>query len=362
VTPAAAAPAATLDVTVVLPVRNEGAHIDGILGDLLAQEFPHDRVEILVVDGQSTDDTRARVEAVAAIDGRVRLLDNPRRLSSAARAIGARAARGRFVAYVDGHCRVESRTLLADMVAIFERTGADCLARPQPLVPTGGGAVAQAIALARTSPFGHSTRSEIFDEGGRDEPRRVSPVSSGAMYRREVFDRVGHFDASFDACEDVEFNTRVEQAGLVSFTSPRLAVRYEPRRTFAALFRQMRRYGLGRGRLHRKHPSSFTIESLIPAAFVLGLLPLAASPWLPRALSIPLMTAYGLYALLAILFAIVAAAKTRIALVPLVALAFPVIHTGLGVGYVRGVLARRRPSAAEIPSEAAESESARIPL
>ena len=114
---------------------------------------------------------------VAKIDPRVRLLSNPRRLSSAARVIGAAAARGEFVAFVDGHCRIPSQTLASDMVALFQASGAQCLARPQPLDPAGGGILARAIAAARHSPFGHSTKSEIFGaaEGA------VSPISSGAM-------------------------------------------------------------------------------------------------------------------------------------------------------------------------------------
>lgn len=337
-----AAPSVPLDVTVVLPVRNEGAHLDAILGDLLRQDFPRERMEILVVDGRSTDDSRERVRRLAAGDPRIRLLDNPRRLSSAARALGATAARGRYVAYVDGHCRIDSPALLSDMVALFERTGADCLARPQPLVPSDPGRVARAIAAARTSPFGHSTKSEIFC----DREAEVSPVSSGAMYRREVFATVGPYDPAFDACEDVELNWRVKAAGLRSFSSPRLAVRYEPRRTFRALFRQMGRYGLGRARLHRKFPQAFTLESAIPPAFVLGLPVLAASPLLPRTLALVVVAGYALYALLALLFSARAAARANaLPLLPLVAWAFPTIHAGLGIGYLRGLLAPR-PSAA----------------
>src|SRR5438046_2854788 len=149
-------------VTVVVPIRNEAEGIDLVLGDLLAQQPPEGGFEVLVVDGLSSDGTRERGETLAARDPRVRLLDNPRRLSSAARRLGTREARGEYVLFVDGHCRVRSRTLLVDLVALFRRTNADCLARPQPLVPRGDGILERAIAAARTSPFGHSTSSEIF--------------------------------------------------------------------------------------------------------------------------------------------------------------------------------------------------------
>ncbi len=334
-------------LTVVLPVRNEGAHIERILADLRDQDIEARKVEILVVDGRSTDDTRERVRAVAAEDPRVRLLDNPLQLSSGARAVGAGEARGTYVAYVDGHCRIPSRTLLSDMVALFEASGADCLARPQPLVAGAGGRRARAIAAARHSPFGHSTRSEIF--GATEGP--VSPVSSGAMYRRTVFDRVGNFDTAFDACEDVEFNYRVEQAGLLSWSSPKLAVAYEPRGTYRGLWRQMERYGLGRARLHRKHPEAFSLESLVPAGFLLGLPVLAAAPWIGFPLAWVPVGLYALYVLLALLFAARAARSAGWALLPLIALAFPVLHAGLGFGYLRGRLGRmprsKTPSAAD---------------
>ena len=74
----------SIDLTVVLPVRNEGPHIEGILEDLLDQELGDLAMEVLVVDGESDDDTVARAEAVDRRDDRVRVLTNPRRLSSAA--------------------------------------------------------------------------------------------------------------------------------------------------------------------------------------------------------------------------------------------------------------------------------------
>jgi succinoglycan biosynthesis protein ExoA len=331
-------------VTVVLPVRNEGEAIEAVLSDLLAQDFDPERLEVLVVDGASTDDTKARAQAVSERDPRVRVLDNPARLSSAARAAGAAAARGRFVAYVDGHCRVRSRAWLRDMDELFERTGAACLARPQPLVASKGGAVARAIVAARTSPFGHGLGSEIY--GDREGP--ASPVSSGAAYRREVFERVGTFDAAFDACEDVEFNWRVWKAGLPCVTSPRLAVEYEARRGYGALFRQMRRYGIGRARLAKKHPGSLSLATLVPLLFTLGVNALAlvavlvatgappAGAW--ATLLAVLSGVYALYLLLALGFALAASRGPARASAPLVALAFPVIHLGLGTGIVSGLL------------------------
>jgi succinoglycan biosynthesis protein ExoA len=179
-------------------------------------------------------------------------------------------------------------------------------------------------------------------------------VSSGAMYRKEVFDRVGTFDPAFDACEDVEFNWRVERAGLACVTSPRLAVEYEARRGYGALFRQMRRYGIGRARLAKKHAGATSFGQLVPLLFTLGLNVLlllwivrGSIPEAPRALAVlaVLVTAlYALYVVLALGFALAASLRPvsgrrpGIALAPLIALAFPVIHLGLGTGTASGLL------------------------
>ena len=161
------------------------------------------------------------------------------------------------------------------------------------------------------------------------------------MYRREVFDRVGNFDRSFDACEDVEFNYRCSQAGLTCWTSPKLAIAYEPRRSLRGLWKQLGRYGLGRARLHRKHPASFSWESLVPAAFVAGI-PVAIAAWLllPAPWRFVPAALYALYAVLTLVFSLRAAARHGTGLLPALLIVFPTIHAALGTGYLKGWLTR----------------------
>ncbi len=117
-------------------------------------------------------------------------------------------------------------------------------------------------------------------------------------------------------------------------------MRYEPRRTFLALWRQMARYGVGRARLHRKYPDEFTVETLIPVGFFAGLVVLAASPWIPSPWRWIVVAPYALYALLALASAAIAVRGQGKALLPRIAFAFPVIHAGLGYGYLKGLFSR----------------------
>jgi succinoglycan biosynthesis protein ExoA len=254
-------------VSVIVPVRNEAAYIGRTLDALLRQDYPADRFEILVADGRSTDATPAIVREWQRDYPQLRLLDNPRRWSSAGRNRAIRLARGEIIVVIDGHCEVPRNDYLRRLVAAFARSGADCIGRPQPLDIAGATPLQQAIALARSSWLGHHPASHVYSA----REQMVRPQSVAVAYRREVFDAIGLFDESFDACEDVEFNHRADRAGLRCFFTPQVAVSYHPRSSLAGLFRQMVRYGRGRLRLLRKHPDTFSLASLAPGVFVLGL-------------------------------------------------------------------------------------------
>jgi glycosyltransferase involved in cell wall biosynthesis len=256
-------------ISVVIPVRNEQAHLGALLEDLLDQDYSLDRYEILVADGCSTDSTAAVVERYrrrALV--RIALVSNPARLSSAGRNAGVYASQGDLIVFIDGHCRIPSRTLLRDTARLMAVTGADCLCRPQPLTAPGNTWFQDVVAHTRASLLGHGRDSTIYATGYAGP---VNPTSSGASYRRSVFERVGMYDEQFDACEDVEFNHRVLRAGLCSYFSSRLEIYYRPRSSLPALFQQVVRYGRGRFRFLLKHPDARSVSQFVPAAWVVGL-------------------------------------------------------------------------------------------
>jgi succinoglycan biosynthesis protein ExoA len=169
---------------------------------------------------------------------------------------------------VDGHCELENRSLLKNISAAFQRSGADCLGRPQPLEISEATPMQQAIALVRSSRLGHHPQSFIYANRECFAPAQSVAVA----YRREVFEKVGYFDERFDACEDVELNHRIDKAGLKCFFTPSIRVRYYPRSSLRGLFHQLVRYGRGRVGLLHKHPESFALSSFLPALFLLGTL------------------------------------------------------------------------------------------
>jgi polysaccharide deacetylase family protein (PEP-CTERM system associated) len=324
-------------VTVVVPVRNEEKFLEATLQSLLVQNYPSDRYEIIVADGQSEDGTVAVVERLQVEHSNLRLLFNPRRLSSAARNLGIRLGRGEYILVVDGHCEIRNPDYLRQMVEVFERHGVESVGRPQPLDVTGASAVQRAIALARSSRLGHNPGSFIYSaEGGL-----VPPQSVAIAYRRDVFERIGYFDELFDACEDVEFNTRLDAAGGKCFFDPRLEIKYHPRASLRGLLTQMLRYGRGRARLLLKHPQTLSVPPLVPAAFLAAL----AASFALGLIAPPFATLFCVivltYAAAIMTAAVLLAARGE---TPELAPILPAVYTSIHVGAGSGVLAELGPA------------------
>jgi succinoglycan biosynthesis protein ExoA len=261
-------------------------------------------------------------------------LSNPRRLSSAARNVGVRNARGDVVVIVDGHCELDGQ-YLSRLASAFQRSGADCIGRPQPLDISSASTLQRAIAAARSSRLGHHPDSFIYSSAEGFVPAKSVAVA----YRCSVFDAVGYFDETFDACEDVELNHRIDRAGLRCFFTPQVAVCYAPRATLGGLFRQLVRYGRGRVRLARKHPETFSWGLLPPTLLAVGLLvglPIAlVSNWL----AVVYVAALAIYA------AVVLAASAslvfrlrRLRLLFALPLVFFTVHVASGIGILLTLL------------------------
>jgi succinoglycan biosynthesis protein ExoA len=330
----------TLFVSVIVPVRNEARFIERTLQQLASQDYDREKFEIIVVDGESTDGTPALVERFASVHGNIRLIANPKRLSSAARNVAVREARGDVMLLVDGHCELAGKQCLRDLAEAFQRSGADCLGRPQPQDISNPTPLQRAIAAARSSRLGHHPDSYIYSS-----VERIVPAKSVAVaYRREVFEKIGGFDERFDACEDVEFNHRVDSAGLLCFFTPRIAAHYAPRGSLRGLFRQLFRYGRGRVRLGRKHPDTMSLKTLLPALFVLGCILGLCLAWTSVWLTVAYAVALASYFLLILTGSVIAAIRRRdIGMLPWLPPVFATIHFGAGAGLLwEAILGLRR--------------------
>ncbi len=310
-----------MKVSVIIPVYNEARHIVACLDALRQQTLPAAAFEVIVVDGGSTDDTRALAQQARGwTDGHLRVLDNPQRTTASGLNLGLDAARGEIIARVDGHSVVPP-DYLAEL----------CATLADPAVWAAGAAVTNADPSPRAVSVWAALTS-WFGCGGSPyrQPGAVRDVESvqAAAYRREVFDRVGRFDETMLYAEDDEFNFRVRQAGGRIVLRGDLTFGYFPRTTYAGLARQLFNYGRGRVRMLRKAGRRPRLKHLLPVAWLL-LQPLV----LVTPLSLLWLAAWAVYLCLLVL-----ADPPR--LLPAL-LIYPLLHCSYGAGMLRQFCARR---------------------
>ncbi len=344
-----------IGISIIIPVRNEEKFIESTLRSLLNQEYPPDKFEIIVIDGLSTDQTPVIVNSLISEypNNHLKLVNNPRKLSSSARNLGVSHARFEYVLIVDGHVYVPNNKLLISASELALKSGAKVLGRPQPLNPPDIDDFQKHVAFSRESPLAHSTESYIYSnyEGF------TSPISIGVMYRKAIFQEYEGFDETFDAAEDLEFNYRLELNGLKCFTSPRLAVKYYPRSTIPSLFKQMIRYGVGRAKFIRKHFERFTIELLIPPVFFLAVL-LTIPACLISTFTRWLWVIGGMsYVLLVLGEGIRLQKKNDFGNFLRYASIIFTVHLGLGWGFIKGLITTLSPNKTNENIKTRESES-----
>jgi len=318
-------------VSIIMPIRNEERAIARVLKCLLAQDYPHDRMEIIVADGMSTDGTRGIVSAAAACDSRVRLLDNPRRIMPSGFNFGLKAARGDIIIMMGGHTEI-ARDYVSTSAALLQKGLADCVGGPIRTVGETG--VAQAISLAMSSRFGVGGSAFRI---GCCERKYVDTVAFGA-YTRAIMERAGPLDEELVHAQDDEFNYRLRKLGGKILITPELHSQYTSRSSMPSLWRQYFHYGYWKVRILQKHPRQMQLRQFVPAVFVLSILASLILAVVRPAIGTGMMLLLGgSYLLTMLCVSMSLAFRSEWRLAPVLALSFPVLHLSYGSGFLVGL-------------------------
>ncbi|MFZ5447038.1 MAG: glycosyltransferase family 2 protein [Thermodesulfobacteriota bacterium] len=330
-------------VSIIMPIRNEANYIARSLGSVLAQDYPPERMEILVADGMSEDATRHMIDktiremGIAAAGGQhekanpvlpvVQVLDNPGRIVPTGFNLALKHARGEIIIRVDGHCEIQP-DYVRRCVELLLQTGADNVGGLQ--AAGAKDSVGKAISLATSSPFGVGGAKFHY----ATQPGWVDTVYLGA-YRREVFERLGGFDEELVRNQDDEFNFRLIQSGGKIWLDPSLKTVYYSRASFGKLWRQYFQYGFYKVRVIQKRRAVASWRHLVPAGFVLGLgvtmllgLATGNQRWV--------FTITGPY-LIANLTASLWTTKKDWRFLPLLSLSYLILHLSYGAGFLWGL-------------------------
>lgn len=255
-----------IEISIVLPIRNEETHIRACMESILAQDYPTDRIEILAVDGMSDDRTREILAEIQQSNPQIRILDNPERIVTHAVNIGIQNAQGLYIARMDAHATYAPDYLSACM-NVMKETGADNVGGPAVPIPGAETSVARAIMLAHLSPFGLGGASFR----NPDASGYVKTVWPG-FFKKEIFDRIGLLNPVLTRSEDIDLNTRIIESGGKIYLSPKIKVSYCCRSTLTQLWKQRFQDGMGVIQTLPIHAAAVKPRHLIPLGFVLSLL------------------------------------------------------------------------------------------
>jgi cellulose synthase/poly-beta-1,6-N-acetylglucosamine synthase-like glycosyltransferase len=323
-------------VSVIMPVRNESLYIERSLGAVLKQDYPHDLMEILIVDGMSTDLTRHKISHITEnIDITVTVLDNPTLIVPAGMNIAIRRAKGDVIIRVDGHTIIET-DYVRQCVEILERTGADNVGGPMRAI--GDGYVTKGISIATSTPFGLGDSQFHYS----DQEQFVDTVYMGA-FRKEALTRVGFFDENFVRHQDYELNFRIRKSGGKIFLSPKIRSRYYVRDSLKKLWRQYFQYGYWKGKLLQRSPDSLKWRHLVPPIFVLMLFLAIISSTFSNEGRIFLILLIGIYGCFLIIASFMARRFGNRKYASILPVIFAGIHFSWGIGVWFGLLSKKLP-------------------
>ncbi len=313
-------------VSILIPMRNEERYIARCLDSILANDYPQARLEILVIDGMSTDRSRDIVQEYAKRHPSLRLLDNPKRVVPAALNTGIREAQGEIIVRADAHA-VYASDYIRKCVELLETTEAANVGGVQRAVGTDY--ISNGIAIATTTPFGIGDAHYRYAEN----EMWVDTVYLGA-WRKSTLEALGGFNEEWVVNQDYELNYRLRQGGGRILLAPEIKCWYYVRPSLKALARQYWRYGFWKVKTIVTYPDSLRWRQLAPPALVvvlflsLGLLPVS------RILGAA-VPAFYLTANLCV--SIWTASRRGWKYLPLLPLVFATIHTSWGTGFLAGM-------------------------
>ena len=325
-------PVAGEAVIVVIPALNEADHIAACVRSLMTGDARLSAIEMVVADGGSRDRTREIVLALQGEYPNLRLIDNPKRLQSAAvnlAAQGAGAGRSILVR-CDAHA-IYPENYVMRVADSLVRHGVASLVVPMDAVGTS--CFQRANAWIVDTPLGSGGSAH---RGGR----KSGEVDHGhhAGFDLKAFLAVGGYDETFSHNEDAEYDARLRQSGERIFLDADIRLSYLPRATAGALARQYFNYGKGRARTLMKHGERPKLRQLIPpATLVACVLGLAIAPFSLWGLVLP-----GGYLAALIAASLMVAVKHKSACGLLAGLASATMHMSWSLGLFRQVLKGQR--------------------
>jgi succinoglycan biosynthesis protein ExoA len=255
-------------VSIIVPCFNEENTIIQLLDAINLQDFARQNVEVIIADGQSTDETRERIaqfqKSKPGLD--LKIVDNPSRRIPVGLNLAIAASQGEIILRLDAHCVPRSDYVSRSVAALEDGLGWN-VGGVWEIQPGNASWIAQSIAVAAAHPLGVGDALYRFT----DKAQLVDTVPFGA-FNQSLISEIGGFDETLQANEDYELNARIRKAGGLVWLDPAIRSIYYARESLGALARQYWRYGYWKVRMLRRYPETIRLRQGLPPIFVASLI------------------------------------------------------------------------------------------
>lgn len=270
-----------VEVSVIVPCLNEEATIEFLLDAIRGQCYPLEKLEVVIADGGSTDQTRSRIEAyqTAHPEMRVLLVDNPKKIIPSGVNCAIKASTGEYIIRLDAHS-IPNPDYVTKSIDLLKAGVAENVGGLWVIKPRYDTWPAKSIAAAAAHPIGVGDAFYRYAKTAG----YVDTVPFGA-FNRKVFEQVGYLNENLKTNEDYEFNVRIREAGGRVWFDPQICSVYFSRSDFLSLIKQYFRYGYWKLQMLVCYPGTLRWRQALPPLFVLSVLVLAVTGvfWGPAA-------------------------------------------------------------------------------
>ncbi len=321
-------------VSIIVLCMNEENYIDSCLDSLIKNDYNKKYLEIIIVDGMSTDRTREIVKQYIKKYNFIKIVNNLKLITSSAFNIGIKASKYDVVMFIGAHA-IYRENYISKLVNGLYKYKADNIGGVRE-TKIGNTILSKAIGIIISHPF---AAGNTYHRTGSNKIRKVDTVFGGC-YRREVFKQIGYFNEKLIRTQDREFNARLIEHGGKIILDPSVRCTYFPRTNFKSFYKwnYLGAFWIYYARRFTK-TKMLSIRNFIPLLFVgwhlFGIIPSILSPNLIPFILIPVI----IYWSLATYFSIEVAWKQKcFDLAPIMVILFGATHYGYGVGGIIGLL------------------------
>jgi len=330
-------------LSVIIPARNEEQSITGCLDNIISNDYPENKLEIIVVDGKSSDNTVSALQNYTKKHREIKILENPKKITPAALNIGVKHATGSIVAVVGAHNYI-SDNYLSTAVRYLRDNNADCVGGIGVCIPANKNLMAKAISLAVNNKFGVGSS---FRTNYPKEIMHVDTVAS-PVYKKEVFKKNELFDEDLLRTQDSEFNARLIKNGGKILLVPEITSYYYARDSLAKLWKMNLQYGYFKPLAAKKIGKILALRQLVPPLFVGSLIVSLVLSMIFKPFLWLFFFILGSYITANLAFSLRIALKEGVKYFFALPFVFATIHFSWGIGCLKGIwdfiILKRKPT------------------